>query len=476
MTIVSILIIAGLCVLALVFILWVLATMFRKVGPNEALIVFGWGGTQVVKGGGKVVWPLIQTYQELSLELMSFDVVPAQSFYTSQGVAVDVEAITQLKVKSDVESILTAAEQFLTKSVQDRQSMIRLVMEGHLRGIIGLMTVEQIVKEPETVGDKVRSTCSEDLSKMGLELVSFTIKEIRDENEYIANMGKPEIARIKKQADMAIAEAERDTAIRRAETERESAVAKSQADQERTIAQTQSEARQAEAQRDLNLKRAEYEATVNKAKAQADKAYEIQSNIMEQQVAAEKVRVQRVEKEEQVKVQEAEIARKEKELIATVLKSAEIEKQKIQALAEAERERIRLEALGKAEATQTQGLAEAEILQAKGEAEANAIQAKADAYANYSQAAILDKLLAAIPAVAQSFADSLGKVDKITVVSTGDGKDVGLNKITGDVSKMVAQAPALVETLTGMSIGQMLNSLPGFKAATTSDSNETKSH
>ncbi|HWI55126.1 MAG TPA: SPFH domain-containing protein [Desulfobacteria bacterium] len=466
MNITNILIIAGASVLALVFILWVLATMFRKVGPNQALIVYGWGGTQVVKGGGKVVWPLIQTYEQLSLELMSFDVVPAQSFYTSQGVAVDVEAIAQLKVKSDIESILTAAEQFLTKSIEERQGVIKLVMEGHLRGIIGLMTVEQIVKEPETVGDKVRSTCSEDLAKMGLELVSFTIKEVKDENEYITNMGKPEIAKIKNTADMAIAEAERDTTIRRAETERESAVAKAAADQERTIAQTLSETRQAEAKRDLDLKKAEYELSVKKAQAQADKAYEIQTNIMEQQVTAEKVRVQRIEKEEQVKVQEAEIARREKELIATVLKAAEIEKQKIQALAEAERERIRLEALGKAEATKTQGLAEAEILKAKGEAEANAIQAKADAYENYSQAAILDKLLAAIPAVAQSFADSLNKVDKITVVSTGEGVDVGLNKITGDVSKMVAQAPALVETLTGMSIGQMLNSLPGLKGQT----------
>jgi flotillin len=461
-------IISSVSVLALVFILWVLATMFRKVGPNLALIIYGWGGTQIVKGGGKVVWPLIQTYQELSLELMSFDVVPAQSFYTSQGVAVDVEAIAQLKVKSDVESILTAAEQFLTKSIQDRQGMIRLVMEGHLRGIVGLMTIEQIVKEPETVGGKVRSTCSEDLAKMGLELVSFTIKEVKDENEYIANMGKPEIARIKKEADMAIAEAERDTSIRRAETEREAAVEKAKADQERTIAQALSQTRQAEAQRDLDLKKAEYESSVKKIQAQADKAYEIQSNIMEQQVAAEKVRIQRIEKEEQVKVQEAEIARREKELIATVLKSAEIEKQKILALAEAEREKIRLEALGRSEATKTQGLAEAEIIKAKGEAEANAIQAKADAYANYSQAAILDKLLAAIPAVAQSFADSLSKVDRITVVSTGEGTDVGLNKITGDVSKMVAQAPALVETLTGMSIGQLLNSLPGLKEQTDS--------
>ncbi len=201
---------------------------------------------------------MVENCRELSLELMSFDVAPQQDLYTKQGVAVTVEAVAQIKVKSDAESILTAAEQFLTKTDQEREGLIRLVMEGHLRGIIGQLTVEEIVKQPEMVGDRMRSTCADDMNKMGLEVISFTIKEVRDKNEYITNMGKPDIARIKRDADVATAEAERDTAIRRAVAKREAAVAKAQADQERVLAETLSQAKQAEAQRDLEIKKAQY--------------------------------------------------------------------------------------------------------------------------------------------------------------------------------------------------------------------------
>src|SRR6266498_2428144 len=188
----------------------------------------------------------------------SSDVAPQQDLYTKQGVAVTVEAVAQIKVKSDTESIWTAAEQFLTKTDQEREGLIKLVMEGHLRGIIGQLTVEEIVKQPEMVGDRMRSTCADDMNKMGLEVISFTIKEVRDKNDYIVNMGKPDVARIKRDADVAAAEADRDTAIRRALATREAAVAKAQADQERVLAETLSMAKQAEAQRDLEIKKAQY--------------------------------------------------------------------------------------------------------------------------------------------------------------------------------------------------------------------------
>src|SRR5271166_3727228 len=247
---------------------------------------------------------------------MSFDVAPKQDLYTKQGVAVNVEAVAQIKVKSDPESIVTAAEQLLTKTPDARESLIRLVMEGHLRGIIGQLSVEQIVKEPEMVGDRMRGTCAEDMSKMGLEVISFTIKEVRDKNDYISNMGKPDVARIKRDADVATAEAERDTAIKRAEAMRAAAVAKSLADQERVLAETLSQAAQAEATRDLEVKKANFQETIQKQKASADKAYEIQSNVMQQQVIAEQVKIQRIEKESQIAVQDAEIQRREREPIA----------------------------------------------------------------------------------------------------------------------------------------------------------------
>src|SRR6476619_4851061 len=230
-------IILGLMALTLLLILVMLAKMFRKAGPNEALIVYGFRGTRVVKGHGTIIFPMVESCRELSLELMSCDVAPQQDLYTKQGVAVTVEAVAQIKVKSDRESIETAAEQLLTKTPPQREGLIRLVMEGHLRGIIGQLTVEQIVKQPEMVADRMRATCADDMDKMGLEVVSFTIKEVKDGNDYITNMGRPDIARIKMMADIATAEAERDTAIKRAEALRESAIKKAEADQQRVLAE-----------------------------------------------------------------------------------------------------------------------------------------------------------------------------------------------------------------------------------------------
>src|SRR5256712_1432958 len=286
------LIIAGLAVLALLLLMSVLARLYRKGGPQEGVVVYGFRGKRVITGHGTIVFPMVENCHDLSLELMSFDVAPQQDLYTKQGVAVTVEAVAQIKVKSDTESIWTAAEQFLTKTDQEREGLIKLAMEGHLRGIIGQLAVEEIVKQPEMVGDRMRSTCADDMNKMGLEVISFTIKEEKDKNEYITNMGRPDIARIKRDADVAAAEAERDTAIKRAQPQREAAIAKAKADQERVEAETASLAKQADAQRDLEVKRAQYMEGVKKQQAQADKAYEIQTNVMQQQVVAEAVRVQ----------------------------------------------------------------------------------------------------------------------------------------------------------------------------------------
>src|SRR6266566_1395602 len=376
----GVLVIASLMVVATLMLLTVFARLYRKAGPHEALVVYGFRGTRIVKGRGTIIFPMIENWHELSLELMSFDVAPQQDLYTRQGVAVTVEAVAQIKVKSDPESILTAAEQFLTKSDEEREGLIRLVMEGHLRGIIGQLTVEEIVKQPEMVGDRMRATCADDMNKMGLEVISFTIKEVRDKNEYITNMGRPDIARIKRDADVAGAEAERDTAIKRAEAQRAAAVAKAQ---------------------------------------------------------------------------DAEIQRRERELIATVLKQAEIERKRIETLAEAEKQRLIAEAEGHADATRTQGQAEAEIIFKKGEAEARAMNVKAEAYQEWNQAAVVDRLIGGLPDVVRALAAPLANVDRITIVSTGDGEAAGMNKITGDLTKMAAQIPALFETLSGMQMSEL---------------------
>jgi flotillin len=459
----SVYIIVGLAVVATLTLMAVLASMYRKAGPNEALIIYGFRGHRIIRGHGSVILPVVEHARTLSLELMSFDVAPRQDLYTKQGVAVTVEAVAQIKVRSDNESILTAAEQFLTKTPPEREALIRLVMEGHLRGIIGQLTVEQIVKEPEMVAERMRATCADDMSKMGLEVISFTIKEVRDQNEYITNMGRPDVARIKRDAEIAAAEAERDTAIRRANALREAAIAKAAADQERVIAETASLAKQAQAQRDLDIQKAQFAEQSRRQEAQADKAYELQTNVMQQQVIAEQVKVQQIEKEQQIKVQEAEIMRHEKELIATVLKQSEIERQRIENIAMAERSRLTQEAEGRAAAIRTQGEAEAAVIFQKGEAEAKAMNVKAEAYQEWTQAAVVDKLITNMADVVRAMSEPLSKVDKITIVSTGTDGQVGANKLTGEMTKIAAQVPALFEALSGMSMQDLLSNVKSMK-------------
>ena len=481
--------IIGVVVVAVVVVFILIQTygrLLRKVGPNQALIVYGAGGTKVITGGSKLVIPLTQRADVFPLELMSFDVAPRQDLYTSQGVAVNVEAVTQIKVRSDDASISTAAEQFLSKSQQDRENLIRLVMEGHLRGIVGQLTVEDLVKDPENVGSKMLKTVTPDMDKMGLEVISFTIKDVRDSNDYISNMGRPQIAQIRKQADIAAALAQRDTQIQQANATREAAVAKSAADQERVKAEAESLGFQAESQRNLALKKAAFDAEVKKQQAAADKAYDIQANVTQQQVIAEAVRVTEVEKNAQIRVQEAEIKRRELELQATVQKAAEADRRRIETVAEAERQRLILEAQGQADAARARGvgdaeanrargladaevirargLAEAEVIRAKGEAEADAMKVKAAAFHEYNQAAVLDKLLTGMPEIVRAIAEPLSKVDKVTIVSTGGDNSHGLgaSRITGDVMNMVAQVPALFELLSGTRIGDLMNRVPAL--------------
>src|SRR5216684_157530 len=483
----TILIIAAVVVVVALIAINTVGRLLRKVGPNQALIVYGSGGTKVITGGSHFVIPLYQRAQEFSLELMSFDVAPSQDQYTTQGVAVNVEAVTQIKVRSDQASVKTAAEQFLSKPQDVRENLIRLVMEGHLRGIVGQLTVEDLVKDPENVGEKMLKTVTPDMEKMGLEVISFTIKDVRDKNDYISNMGRPQIVEIRKTADIASALALRDTQIQQANAQREAAVAKSAADQERVKAETESLALQAESQRNLSLKKAAFDAEVKKQQATADKTYDIQANLMQQQVVTEAVKVTEVEKNAQIKVQQAEIQRRELELQATIQKAAEAERRRVETSAGAERQRLTLEAqgqadaakargIGEAEATRARGLAEAEIvrakglaeaevIRAKGEAEADAMKVKAAAFHEYNQAAVLDKLLTGMPEIVRAIAEPLSKVDKVTIVSTGGGNGtggIGASRLTGDIVNMVAQVPALFELLSGTRIGDLMSRVPAL--------------
>ncbi len=481
MSLIPILIIIVVALLGLLSIVSILAHMFQKAGPDEALVIYGMGGNNVITGGGRIVWPLVQTCKRISLALMSFDIAPTNDLYTNQGVAVTVEAVSQIKIIDTNESIKTASIQFLSKSFEERETMIKQVMEGHLRGIVGTLTVEQIVKDPEMVQSRMLATCQLDLSKMGLEVRSFTIKNVKDANGYIENMGKPEIARVFKEAQIAEAIASKETETFKASANRDAAIAKTNAEQATVTAQTLSQSQQAENTKDLNLKKAKYDAEVETARADKENAYNLRTAELKQNLTEQEWKIAEIERQGQVKVANAEIERKQKELEASIIKPAEAQARAIkienqaraeanayvtklenQAKAEANALTIKLENEAKAEATRAVGISEAEIIKAKGIAEAETIQAKAEAFANYSQAAILDKLLSGIPELAKAIASPLNNVDKITVISTG-GDNAGMGKITKDVTNMMAQVPEVIETLTGVNISDLLNKLGGLK-------------
>ena len=303
----------------------------------------------------------------------------------------------------------------------------------------------------------------------------FTIREVRDKNEYITNMGRPDIARIKRDAEMC--QRRRRNAIRPFGGPTHCAKQRSprpQSDQDRVIAETASLAKQAEAQRDLDIQKAQFTEQSRKQEATADKSYELQTNVMQQQVMAEHVKIQQVEKEQQIKVQDAEILRHEKELISTVLKGAEIERQRIENLANAEKWRLTAEAEGRAAATRMQGEAEASIIFQKGEAEAKAMNVKAAAYQEWSQAAVVDRLISVMPELVRALSEPLAKVDKITIVSTGNDNATGANKLTGDMLKIASQVPALFETLSGMNVAELMANVKSMQPRHGGDTAATK--
>lgn len=472
---------AGAGLIFLIFII-VFLRHYRKVGPNQAMVISGrkhkyqladgragTRGFRVVKGGGTFVWPFVERAEMLSLEVMTID-VKTPEVYTNRGVPIIVDGIAQIKVRGTAEAISTAAEQFLGRKTHEIAQVALQTVEGHLRAILGTMEVEEVYKDREAFAQRVQEVATQDLANMGLQIVSFTLRDIRDNQGYLDALGKPRTAQVKRDAIVAQAEADRDAAIK-------SADAKQQGEVARYIAETQI----AQAARDYQMKNADFAASVNERKAQADLAYDLQKYKSGQAVKKEEMQVKVVEREQLIAVQEMEIKRKEKELDAEVLKPAEAKRQSTQIAAEAERYRLQAEADGQAQATRSkglataevhrangeaqamvqraQGLADAEVIQAKGMAEAEAMAHKAASWKQYDQAALTQLVLEALPRIAAAVSAPLSKTDRITIVSSGGDGSAGANRITGDVTKIISELPPLVETLSGVNIGEMLNAV-----------------
>jgi flotillin len=480
--------IAAVAVILFVVFLFIMvwASRYTKVGPNEVLVISGMKhrmtdpdgtartvGYRIVKGGGVFVYPVVEKVDVLKLELMTID-VQTPEVYTSKGVPVKVDGVAQIKVKGDDISIATAAEQFLSKGTEDIKSIAMQTLEGHLRAILGTMTVEEIYQNRDAFASKVQEVAAGDMANMGLGIVSFTIRDIRDTQGYLDALGKPRIAQVKRDAVIAQAEADRDAMIK-----------SSQATQAGQEAKFLADTKIAEAQRDYQSNVAQYQAAVNQKKAESDLAYDLQRFKTGQLVKAEEVQVSIIEKQKQIELQQQEILRKQRELEANVQKPADAERYKVETLATARKFQLEAEAAGaasatkatgfanadvakatglaEAEANKARGLAEAAIIEAQGKATAEAMLMKADSFKQYNEAAVVEMIMRVLPEVAGKISEPLSKTERMVIINSGNGNGGGASKITGDITQIIAQLPPIIESLTGIKFEKLLEQVPALK-------------
>lgn len=461
---------------------------FQTVGPNQVLIISG-GGKQprVVVGGRAFVIPILQRAQILSLEVMTLT-PSTPRVYTKEGVAVSVDGVAQVKVARGMEAILTAAQQFLGKQPLEIAEIALQTIEGNQRAILGTMTVEEIYQDREGFARRVLEVASTDMAHMGLEIVSYTIRDIKDDQGYLDALGVRRTAEVKRDAGIAQAQADRDAGIQSA-----------QADQQRQAARFTADTAVAESARDFALQKAAYDQQTNTRQAEAELAYQLQAAKTKQQIRQEELQIEVVERQKQIEVQQQEILRRERELDATVRRPAEAERDRLETIAdgnkkrimvEAEAERYRLETIAEgnkarilaeaqaeAEAIRLRGQAEADAIKARGLAEAEAMRQKAESWKEYGQAALIEKLVESLPQVAAAVAQPLAKTERIIMISGGNGNSsgAGASRVTNDITNIVAQLPAVVEALTGIDILGTLKNLPGIKTLNESGADQTPS-
>merc|ERR1719225_493806 len=346
---------------------------------------------------------------------------------TKQGVPLTVTGVAQVKIMKDPQLLEIAAEQFLGKKEDEITETILQTLEGHLRAILGTLTVEEVYKDRDQFANLVREIAKPDVGKMGIEILSFTIKDVYDNVDYLASLGKSQTAAVKRDAEIGVAQANRDAGIREAECEKSAMDIKYSTD---TKIEDNSRA--------FKLQKANFDKEVNTAKAEAQLAYELQAAKIQQKIRNEEIQIQVVERRKQIEIEEQEIRRKEKELMSTVKLPAEAEAYKVQTIAEGKR-------------TQTVESARAE---------AEKMRMKASAYKQYGDAAIMALVLEALPQIAAEVAAPLAKTDEIVLLG-------GADKTTTEVNKLLGQLPPAVQALTGVDVTGAIGKIPGATVKST---------
>ncbi|CAL8365792.1 unnamed protein product [Arctogadus glacialis] len=419
--------------------------MFYTCGPNEAMVVSGFCRSPplMIAGGRVFIFPCVQKLQRISLNTMTLS-VKSDKVYTRHGVPVSVTGIAQMKIQGQNKEMLAAAcQMFMGKSEGEIAHIALETLEGHQRAIIAHLTVEEIYKDRQKFSEQVFKVASSDLVNMGISVVSYTLKDVHDDQDYLHSLGKARTAQVQKDARIGEALNKRDAVIREAH-----------AMQEKISAQFKNEIEMAKAQRDYELKKASYDIEVFTKKAESEMAYQLQVAKTKQCIEEEKMQVQVVERAQQILLQEQEITRREMELEARVKRPAEAERYRTERLAEAQRLQMIMAAEAEAESIRMKGEAEAFAVEAKGRAEAEQMAKKAEAFQQYKEGAMVDMLLETLPLMAEEIARPLAAAHKVTMISSGGG-EVGASKLTGEVLDIMTRLPETVEKLTGVRISQV---------------------
>ncbi|MFC7681363.1 flotillin family protein [Paenibacillus sp. GCM10028914] len=461
---------------------------YKTVSPDEAMIVTGsFLGSKhisddesgrkikIVRGGGAFILPVFQRSEFVSLLSHKLDVMTPE-VYTEQGVPVMADGVAIIKVGSSIEDVATAAEQFMGKPIEALKGEAQEVLEGHLRAILGSMTVEEVYRNRDKFAQEVQGVAARDLKKMGLQIVSFTIKDVRDKHGYLEALGKPRIATVKRDAEIAEAEAVRDARIQKA-----------RAEEEGQKAELLRDTNIAEAAKEKELKVASFKKDQDTAKAEADQAYHIQEARAKQTMVEEQMKVELVRKEREIDLQDKEIMVRQKQYDAEVKKKADADRYAVEQAAEADKarrmreadalqysietqakasaEQKRLDGLAVADAERAKGTAEAEVIRLRGLAEAEAKEKLAEAFKNYGEAAVLDIIVQMLPELAGKIAAPISAIDKLTVVDTGKGDGAGAARVSNYVTELMSTAPEMLKSVSGIDVEQLIQNLTKSPAA-----------
>ena len=453
-------IIIGVVVLLLLLLFF---TGYLKAPPDTAYIISGLGRKRILIG--KAGWrvPFFERVDKLSLRVMQVDVRTSEAVPTNEFINVTVDGVANVKVSSDPELLQLAAEALLGKRPEELVSLVTQVMEGNMWEIVGSVGLKEMVQDRQGVARKITENVVPDMRKLGLEVVNFNIQNFKDGAGTIENMGIDNVEQIRKNAQIAKANAQRDIAI-----------ATSNAQQEANAVKVQAEKMIAEQDAALAIQQAEMKVKADTKKAEADAAYSIQQETQRKTIEVTRVSADIARKEKESELAEKEIALRERQLDAEIRKQADAMKYKAEKEAEAdlirrqrEADAKAYEAVKEAEARKAEADAlrfameqEAEGIRAKGLAEAEAIEKKAEAQRKMGEASVLEMYLSALPEVVKNAAAPLAQTDKI--VMYGDGNST---KLVKDVMSSASQIMDGVKESTGLDITALLSGVVGGSMA-----------